>query len=282
MSTNDNNSYDSTTINKCDVHNDYNGIGKFPALQLINSATFSNQISKSLPSIPYLDNGQIISISSISTASGSRSSSASDSIDTDVSVSYSSTSSVPLTYPENEVEPLNSFGEINNVLKGKNKEIILDINDTLHRPFSSNAPSYDVYEVLAEIKANTLLSYPQYQKRISKSVHLQQQKTNQIFFNKSENTKTHVNDLYVSIKKNTFDFSTNEASTVVIAKYMFWIGWFIMPIWWIGSCYLPRPTSDATPDDYKWRNRCRKASTYGFIGLILGGLFFVIVKSRQL
>ncbi|CAG8446506.1 9028_t:CDS:1 [Cetraspora pellucida] len=227
--------------------------------------------------MPYVDNGQI---TFISTTSGSRSSSASDSNDTDASVSYSSTSSVPLTYQEYEVEPLNSFSEIN-VLKGKNKEIILDINDTLHRPFSSNAPSYDVYEVLAEIKANTLLSYPQYQNRNFKSVHSQQQKTNQFFYNKSEDTETHVNDSYVSIKKNTLEFSTNEASTVVIAKYMFWIGWFIMPTWWVGSCYLPRPTADATPDDYKWRNRCRKASTFGFIGLILGGLFFVIVKSRD-
>ncbi|KAF0471089.1 hypothetical protein F8M41_025261 [Gigaspora margarita] len=301
VNVNDYNKNNSITINKYDLYNDKNKIDKIPALQL----TFSNQnnqISKSLPSpISYVDRGQI---TSTSTASGSRSSSASDSNNTDISLYSESISSAPPTYPEYG-ESLNSFGEIDNSLKGKTKEIILDINDTclklqqnklnsssvdigseslkdtsynlkigstLHRP-PSNIRSYNVYEVLAEIRANTTLSRPQYQKQVSKSVHNQQQKTGPFSPNKSKGNKTYD-------KKNNLELSVNDASTVVIAKYMFWLGWLIMPIWWIGSFYLPRPTSEATPDDYKWRNRCRKASTWGFIGLILVGLFVVILKTR--
>ncbi|CAG8690047.1 15081_t:CDS:1 [Dentiscutata erythropus] len=311
MSTNDDNNNISTTINKFDIHKDNNRIDKVPALQLINPAAFSNQsnqISKSFPPISHISHVEKGQITSMSTASGSRSSSASDSNDTDISVYSESTSSVPPTHPEYG----ESFGEIDNSFKGKGKEVILNINDTyfnpqrnttspvdigiesltdtsyhlnigstLHQPFSSNTRSYNVYEVLAEIGANTSLSYTQYQEQVSKSVHIQQQEIKPFFSNKSKGNETYDINSYVSIKKNNLEYSVNGTSTVVIAKYMFWIGWLIMPTWWIGSFYLPRPTSDATPDDYKWRNRCRKASIWGFIGLILVGIFYVILKSRN-
>ncbi|RIB03635.1 hypothetical protein C2G38_2122631 [Gigaspora rosea] len=268
----DNNNNNSTTINKYDLYNDKNKIDKIPALQFSNQ---NNQISKSLPPISpisYVDRGQI---TSISTASGSRSSSASDSNDTDISLYSESTSSVPPTCLKLQRNKMNSSSPVDIGSESlTDTSYNIKIGSTLHRP-PSNIRSYNVYEVLAEIRANTSLSRPQYQEQVSKSVYNQQQKTGPFSPNKSKGNKTYVYD-----KKNNLELSVNDAPTVVIAKYMFWIGWLIMPIWWIGSFYLPRPTSEATPDDYKWRNRCRKASTWGFIGLILVGLFFVILKTR--
>ncbi|CAI2172629.1 14319_t:CDS:2 [Funneliformis geosporum] len=57
-------------------------------------------------------------------------------------------------------------------------------------------------------------------------------------------------------------------------KYFFWFGFLFMPVWWLGSLYLPKPT---TPEDYKWRKCCRNATIWGIVALIIIVIFAIIV-----
>lgn len=62
---------------------------------------------------------------------------------------------------------------------------------------------------------------------------------------------------------------TNNEDPTIISKYLFWSGFLIFPLWWLGSFYLPKSATPATPEDYKWRSRCRKATFYSSTGVTI-------------
>ena len=62
---------------------------------------------------------------------------------------------------------------------------------------------------------------------------------------------------------------------ILYGKIFFWAGFLFMPVWWLGCFYKPTST-----DDYKWRNRCRKASIWAFVTLVIVVISIVIVSQR--
>ncbi|CAG8523392.1 6482_t:CDS:1 [Funneliformis caledonium] len=70
------------------------------------------------------------------------------------------------------------------------------------------------------------------------------------------------------------DLVEENNERILYGKYFFWFGFLFMPVWWLGSFYLPKPT---IPEDYKWRKCCRKASIWGFVALVIIGIFAIIV-----
>ncbi|CAJ0627383.1 14726_t:CDS:2 [Entrophospora sp. SA101] len=68
---------------------------------------------------------------------------------------------------------------------------------------------------------------------------------------------------------NDNEIITNNEDATIISKYLFWSGFLIFPLWWLGSFYLPKSETPATPEDYKWRSRCRKATFYSSTGVTI-------------
>ncbi|RIA82507.1 hypothetical protein C1645_788232 [Glomus cerebriforme] len=82
-------------------------------------------------------------------------------------------------------------------------------------------------------------------------------------------------------KKNNNNINNNinniiyEDKNKMYGKYFFWFGFLFLPMWWFGSIHRPNST-----EDYKWRQRCRKASIWSFVTLVFSILIGIIVIQR--
>ncbi|GBB87387.1 hypothetical protein RclHR1_13850005 [Rhizophagus clarus] len=110
--------------------------------------------------------------------------------------------------------------------------------------------------------------------------------TRSVYENKNE-VNNYFNNYNINIiqEKNIDDNSNynnndvnnnNKFDGKMYAKYFFWFGFLFIPIWWLGSFYKPNGT-----EDYKWRKRCRIASVWVFVALVITLIIFLIVEQRQ-
>jgi hypothetical protein len=60
----------------------------------------------------------------------------------------------------------------------------------------------------------------------------------------------------------------------IIAKWLFFFGFLIMPCWWAGAIYVSK---DPTPSDYKWKKLCIKASVWGFMAVAAIAIIWISV-----
>jgi hypothetical protein len=76
-------------------------------------------------------------------------------------------------------------------------------------------------------------------------------------------------------EKNEKNRNLLQEEKIMYGKYLFWAGFLFIPVWWVGCFYKPTST-----EDYKWRKRCRKASSLSFVILIVVLTFIVIIEQR--
>src|SRR6185312_13760745 len=46
---------------------------------------------------------------------------------------------------------------------------------------------------------------------------------------------------------------TTIESRRIVSKWLFFLGFLVMPCWWAGAIYVAK---EPTPDDYKWKKLC--------------------------